>query len=654
MRSQKPAGWLLRLSAWAACAVLLAGCAATAPPLQQDAESAALEDRARSAEEAGELRAALELYRQLADSTRGSARAGYLVEAARLAVALDDTARANEWLREAEADANAAQLQAIVVRRAEIDLHDGRAPNVLARLNQLRQPMPMDVMTDAQGLRGQALFALGRVTEALQVLIDRETWLETSQAILENQRIIWEGLASSSEAASAASRTGDPLVDGWLALAPIAASGRTGAELRGALIDWRREHIGHPAASGLLAELLAADRSAEYPQQVALLLPLSSARIPSIAIRDGFLAAHLGGQAGSASRNAEMSIRVYDTGLLGAEEAYRRAQLEGADFIVGPLLRPDIEQILPQAGLTPTLALNNVDAETAFVTGFWQFGLAPEDETRAIARRAYADGARTAVALVPLDGSDWGNRLLNSFRAEFEALGGRLLAYETYDPAAQDFSRPIRALLNLEASEQRHTRLAANLGIRLGFEPRRRQDVDMLFLAARNRSIARLLVPALRYHDAADIPTYANSEVYEPTNAARDGDLNNIYFPDARWLLEPSGDETQLRSALQSYWPQRAAAGNLRLYGMGVDAYRLVGALYSGAGQWPLEGLSGSLELDADGRVRRLLPFAQFLNGRPVALEPVALDPVEPERRATSRPRRGVNEDAPLGFVGTR
>src|SRR5690606_40405590 len=62
----------------------------------------------------------------------------------------------------------------------------------------------------------------------------------------------------------------------------------------------------------------------------------------------------------------------------------------------------------------------------------------------------------------------------------------------------QDFSRPIRALLNLDRSEQRRARLAANLGIELGFEPRRRQDADMIFLYAPNRGVARLLAPALR------------------------------------------------------------------------------------------------------------------------------------------------------------
>src|SRR5690606_20551917 len=244
--------------------------------------------------------------------------------------------------------------------------------------------------------------------------------------------------------------------------------------------------------------------------------------------------------------------------------------------------------ILPRAGLVPTLALNFVDTDATFVTVFWQFALAPADETRAIARRAYADGARTALALVPLDTTGRGTRLLNSFKAEFEALGGRLIRHETYDPAAQDFSRPIRALLNLDRSEQRRARLAANLGLDIGFEPRRRQDADMIFLYAPTRGVARLLAPALRYHFAGDIPTYATPEIYDPADSGRDNDLNDLYFPDAPWLLAPNPEQSELRRLLQSYSPQRASGGNLRLYGMGVDAYRLVGALYGGTDRWPI------------------------------------------------------------------
>jgi len=632
MRNDKPsplrAPRLRAIGALVAAAWLAAACVTT-PATTPSPENVALERRARAAEERGDAASAMQLYRQLADATAGAARAGYLIDAARAALAAGDSARALQWVTEAEGTADGTQRQAIAVLLAELDLRDERPADALARLDRLGRPASIPLMTDAESVRGRALFALGRPSEAVRTLVERETWLDSSAAVRDNQRMIWEGLGSSADADIRP--TGDELIDGWLALAPVAASGVSGAALRGALVDWRREHGSHPAAMGLLADLLAADQGdGAYPPQIALLLPISSPqRTFAVAIRDGFLAAHLA----SDTNAGEVSIRVYDTAQLGAEEAYRRAQLEGASFIVGPLLGPEVGRIVPQAGFVPTLALNYTDADTSSASSFWQFALAPEDETRAIARRAYADGARTAVALVPFDPSGWGLRLLNSFRTEFEALGGRLLEYETYDRAARDFSAPIEALLNLDLSKQRNTQLERLLGMNLSFEPRRRQDADMIFLAAPDRTTARLLAPALRLYltGSEPLPIYANTDIHEPSDGARDGDLNDIVFPDAPWLLDPDPRGTALRRTLQSYWPQRASGGTLRFYAMGVDAYRLVGALYAGAYSWPVEGLSGRLELDADGRVRRSLPFAQFRNGRAVALQPLPLERIAPE-----------------------
>ena len=54
----------------------------------------------------------------------------------------------------------------------------------------------------------------------------------------------------------------------------------------------------------------------------------------------------------------------------------------------------------------------------------------------------------------------------------------------------------------------------------------------------------------------------------------------------------------------------------------GFDAYDLIGPLYGDDGTpWTVRGMSGDLSLDAQGRVRRVLPLAQFRNGRPVALD---------------------------------
>ena len=365
--------------------------------------------------------------------------------------------------------------------------------------------------------------------------------------------------------------------------------------------------------------------SQNYPTQIAVLLPFSSVQQPdegdcsigdcSNAIRDGFIASHLTGSTTTPDGTVP-TLKFYDTTLLGPQEAYLRAQIDGADFIVGPLLKSELEEIIGNAGLIPTLALNFFDGDRSAPPNFYQFALAPEDEAREVARRVVANGTLNAVALV--QNSDWGLRLLGSFRAELEALGGQLLQFRGYDSDSQDFSLTITTLLNIQSSNQRRQRLAANLGVPLEFEPRRRQDVDVIFVAT-DADAGRLLAPQLRFHYAGDIPTYATSAVYE--SYAGDSDLNGILFPDTPWVL--SGDDTssQLKASLETYWPQRTSPYWRRFHGLGFDAYRLIPLLHNRSERFSsIASLSGELSLGNDGRIHRRLPFAQFRNGRPFVI----------------------------------
>jgi outer membrane PBP1 activator LpoA protein len=661
------------LLALGAALALLAACTGEQAVRRPSAEVQSLERRAQAAEEGGDFGAAAELHRMLAARAAGAEKAGHLLEAARLDIRIGNLDGAAAELGEAQSDANDEQRALLSVLEADIAVHRNRPDDALARLVALPPQLPPRLTAEADRVRGSALFAAGRPVDAVRALVERETWLESAPAIRENQRAIWNGLAAS-PAARTARATGDPIVDGWLALAPIAAANPSDEELRRSLLEWRRRYADHPAAGGLLADLLRGQQENRgFPTRIALLLPLGSAqRVAAVAIRDGFLAERLDDPAGR-----DTIIRVYDTGTLGAQQAYARAQLEGADFIVGPLLVQEVEQVLPSAGVVPTLALNFASGEGRFPPSFYQFALSPDDEARLVARQAVRSGARTAAALYPTTAR--GIRIVNSFREEFEALGGRVIADAGFDPAAQEFSRPIESLLNLDRSEQRRKRLAANLGVSLAFEPRRRQDVDMLFIGADHQT-GLLLAPALRFHFAGDIPTYATSAIYEPGSGTGDGDLNGIYFPEAPWLVSPGADSQALRRALESYWPQRAGSSIIRLYGMGIDAYRLVRALYGqgeglpptasggGAGAgfgvgssvgsdagsstgfgaapsvdggrsagsgaaadplasanrlpgWPVRGVSGDLTLDGLGRIHRDMPFAQFRSGQPVAVD---------------------------------
>ncbi|MGH8362247.1 MAG: penicillin-binding protein activator, partial [Gammaproteobacteria bacterium] len=249
----------------------------------------------------------------------------------------------------------------------------------------------------------------------------------------------------------------------------------------------------------------------------------------------------------------------------------------------------------------------------------FQFGLPPEDEAAQVANRVIAESLKRGVALVPQ--GDWGTRVLNAFAARFTQLGGTLLGTQTYTPGANDFSVPITRLLNLNDSQYREEQLAAFLGTSLQFEPRRRQDIQFIFLAA-NASDAKLIRPQLRFFHAINVPVYATSQVYQPGTPA-DDDFDGITFDDMPWTLETSGAAASTRATVSALWPNNFS-GNSRLYALGFDAWRLIPLLYKrNVFNISVQGMTGLLSMTPDGRIHRQLDWAAFNNGTPQLLAPV-------------------------------
>jgi outer membrane PBP1 activator LpoA protein len=560
--------------ALASTLALLVACSSSpvAPTAGIEAQAAA----ARSAADRGDQAQARELYALLVRQSTGDDQSRYRLELA----------------------------------RAELGL--GNAEGALATLEAIAAPRPEDLEVGMAAVRADALFALGRTVEAVRLLIDREIWLESAAEILGNQERIWNGLARPESLAAAGAVSGDSIVDGWLALAPLAGRAVDAEQFRAALLDWRQRYPGHPAGAGILAERLAAYRTpgARAPR-IALLLPLSSElRVQTLAIQDGIFASHF------ASGHADdTTIRVYDTARQGSVESYQIAQAEGAELIIGPLSRSDVVLVQQQAGFLPTLALNVSTEEAVATTNFFQFALSSDDEIAAIATRAIEAGHETAVVLHASDPD--GYRLGDAFRAAFEARGGGVIATSAYLSNGQNLAGRIEMILNIDRSTQRLDRLERDLGRSIEFPlPRRRADIDMIFLQAVPAD-ARLLVPQLKNNGAADIPIYALSDLYDPNRAAGDPQLNQVIFPDLPILLDPVG-EARVAAEQLSAFSSPSASQYKRLFAFGFDAYLLAQTLYAGdAASWPIAGATGELHLEESGRVRRSLPFAVFDNGRP-------------------------------------
>jgi outer membrane PBP1 activator LpoA protein len=302
--------------------------------------------------------------------------------------------------------------------------------------------------------------------------------------------------------------------------------------------------------------------------------------------------------------------------------------------MIGPLNKDAVSRLMQSTRLDiPVLALNQVDQTGARKENLYQFALAPEDEAEQSAERAWLEGYTQALALTPND--DWGRRIYASFKKRWEELGGRILEHQVYNPSGNDFSRPIRLLLNVNDSRARQR--VADSG------PPRRTDAQFIFLLARAQK-GRQLGPQLKFFHADGLPIYSTSHIYDSTgDTEQDKDLGQIRFVDTPWLLEQDSQSDLSREKLERLIPG-IRGSYARFYALGMDAFNLLSQLspmprYTGP---ILNGKTGNLYLDSDNRIHRQLAWIELDNGvaRITGYAP-RLDRSEAERPAwQSQPER--------------
>jgi len=615
-------------------AVLLTSACTQVPTRQADYTPTA----ARQMAEKGDHKAASREYLDMAMQATGAQKQRYLIFAAGELYLSNDLEGAERILKQAGAKIADSNLEVWAEVSAMLRLARNDAEGALKALNQVKGTDNRQTAASILALRAQALFKLQQPQKAVATLIKREELLDDRAAIDENHRLIWSGLQTTGPAipADATQAAGsDPVLAGWLELGYLAYTNRSSASrLQQSLVKWQQENPRHPASGVLLTNIVAdLGTLSNYPSRVALLLPLSGQQqAVGEAIRDGYLAAHFG--IGSDAQRPV--VRVFDTTKGGAANAYQQAVANGADFIVGPLLKEEIDSIAAiQGGTLPMLLLNYAQDGQALRPGIYQFGLSPEDEARAAADRAVDQGMGNAIALVP--SNSWGTRVLGAFRDQLTRRGGKLLTARTYAENTTDFSQIIREVLLINESYSRNEKLAANIGEALEFEPRHRQDVDLIFLGA-SAAAAGLVKPQLKFQYADDLPVYTTSAVYQP-GAAINPDLDGILFPDIPWLLDPSPTARDDQIALQRYWGTTATRLS-RFYAMGYDAYRLTAVLHGQPGEAVnvYRGMTGTLSIDSKGRIHRSLDWARIERSTPRLLPQLPIGLTQDATIATTQP----------------
>jgi len=233
---------------------------------------------------------------------------------------------------------------------------------------------------------------------------------------------------------------------------------------------------------------------AKRPKQIALLLPLSGNLSGAAkAVQDGFFAAYYNAR----SQNYNPSIRVYNTADKSITAVYQQAQSEGADFIIGPLVKNDLQTLIDNRAITlPTLALNTIDNPIPNNPNLYEFALSPSDEMQQVAKRLWETQHRRILIIAPSD--SWSQKIVSDFNQLWQQFGGNVVKLVSYQQQSE-LSTQLSSALNIDQAEARNKTLQQLLGKKLRFLPHRRSDFDAIFLIS-NNDLARQIVPLLKFY----------------------------------------------------------------------------------------------------------------------------------------------------------
>jgi outer membrane PBP1 activator LpoA protein len=611
----------------------LAACE-TRPPLRPEAAkpeppAAATIQTAELAEQAGEYVLAAREYEALARQSTPPQSQNYALQAVGALIKAGQAREARDKLLAIDtAKLDPSYRARKQILEAQLAALDGKPEETLRLLAQAEKTPNLNpaVLAEIYQVRALTEVTLNHPMNAVKSLVQRDKVIVGREEVTKNQQALWQILATMSRTQldQELKATSDPVLNGWLALA-IAALENAGnrVALTNAIDDWRKTHVGHPASDDFLKSI-ARPRPGQIGRvdKITLLLPLTSDYAQAAAaVRDGFLAMD------AANRSPDKpKVSVIDIGKDPAQTfaAYDAAVKDGAQLIVGPLGLEAVDNVVRKTSLeVPTLLLSHASDDIDASKTVFQFGLPPEQEATQVAERAWLDGHRQAAVLYP--NSAWGRRMQTAFVGAWQRLGGVVVSEQDYLLDQNDYSDPVKRLLNITQSEARKDRLESVLKMKLKFEERPREDVQFIFLAADPRH-ARLIKPQLNYHHAVRLPVYATSHVYTGRDDPNlDTDLDGILFPDMPWMLVSDGRVAELRKTLQPNWPY-AHTGLDRLFALGVDAYAVIPQLnrLSSENAVRFGGVTSGLSLGRNGRLHRQLLWAQFRKGVPVLVDSTA------------------------------
>ena len=366
-----------------------------------------------------------------------------------------------------------------------------------------------------------------------------------------------------------------------------------------AIWQWLRKYRTHPLLRAELPEysfLTSVNPPKDF--HVTVLLPLSGdLGNAGRAIRDGILYEHQQQQS-----DFGVALRILDTEKLSNADMIAIGQSAETEFIIGPLQKDKVVELLESKPRVPVLALNRVQADALDLsTPFYTLSLAIEDDAQSTINHVAREVDQPRVLVFHTD-SLLGERAANAIQSQLTAVGGTSGGQFALDSKKPETA--ITAAFGVTDSDNRRRQLSKALGLRLEHTTRIRQDMTAVVVHTDPKR-AQQIRPLLDFYYLDETPVYLIG-AYRPDINEITEDLRNSQLMVTPWDL--GTDEKQM---LADRTNAQGVFGSL--VGIGIDAVRMAMQLGFG-GSTSIRGQTGYLTLGPDSMIHRQLSTIRITN----------------------------------------
>ena len=365
------------------------------------------------------------------------------------------------------------------------------------------------------------------------------------------------------------------------------------------ILQWLRKYRTHPLLKANLKEYEFL-RAVEPPKDfdITVLLPLSGDLANAgRAVRDGILFEYQRQQS-----EVGVALNIIDTENLSSSELTTIGQSANAEFIIGPLRKDKVIELVGSRPRIPILVLNRVKTDLINrLSPAYSLSLAIEDDAESTINQIARQADRPRVVVFHAD-SPLGLRASEAINKQLILVGGSSGGKFALDKKKPEIA--ITEAFGVTDSNNRRREMSKMLGLRLEHTPRIRQDMTAVVVHTDPKK-AQQIRPLLDFYYLGPTPVYLIG-AYRPDLKGIAEDLRNTQLMVTPWDLG-----TVEKEALGGRVTAQGIFGSL--VGVGIDAMRMAIQLGFG-GSTSIQGQTGYLTLGSDSIIHRQLSMIQITN----------------------------------------